>query len=1208
MISTPMSHPSSPNSAIITHSARTPDIMHQPMVQPMVDPMFRRGSFGMEASLKTAIPTNDAAQQFQEVLNRSERPVPSRRSSLRTVPAAFPPPPPPPPPPASSVLESMRMASHAASMRSPSPSPIVDMSTGTDTRKIHHSPIRSPPSLSSAPRRNSSQAEHFMRSSLSPPPSANKRTYSFAREQARKPTVPGGPIIPPSRTNSCPPDADMFPTRGVRSNSDGYNSASTSFMTECSVSPTSSDSSQPSDIEDIHIPHIKTKAPEQASSFSLAAQLEMESRRLELVWQETEKQWKDKHGTTLPRSQDMAFRRKIESGITIKDESPIDKEWRDMWKNANNCWSESEARWRKEDAHRRTASRNDDSHFHTAHSDTHNISVADDDKVMNAIMSHFGKEMEKRRQRAERKRLEEVEQAERKRREEESDVWRAALERESESRRSSSQGIVKDQHVEHSWLPDRLMRPDITRTRSSSVIVEPRPAFQRSRSGSVATIVDPLSSDVGINPLPTNLAPPAVEHARVKRSRSSRESRESFELPLPEEDPARAQVEKQRSEEIRKNYIGAARQQLYTPATEVPRTQHAKSCDSAASDETEREIPRAKGHQRGPSTTSNGESHSPRPSLSPSNSTRDVPLAVQQDGGFSIAEEVWKLEREQAALARRIQELRAAAEGTEGSKPTPPAPVLAPVDQERERGREKNKDLKVKVGEQPRAKSQTVRKHTDNEGAVFKAMQERSRKTEQPAPDSNRKPEPVAITPEVRPATAVLPQGEPSGRVHFVSNKRSAEDLPLPTPPRVRTPGPTKIHTPARVRTPSPRSSSPVNVASTSSFAPTMAREAPVVHEAVPSVHEAVAPSSSPRIHTTPSQPTLRPSGKSREAGLNGMSAERPKSSTMPTLSVPHVNTSNSPIDAAHDQGASPLGARTPRATNFDPDRTPRAQTGPVPDSNEKPGSPPLARVYINPHQVRARPEVAPVEPPVRMEESSRRRMDAAVGANVAAAAAETFDRAGGKKRTKEAEFRAQEERRAAEEQLVREQRRAEEDRRIREEQRAEEARRREAAERREREDRARYEQLKRENEERKRRWANDPSHERVSRAQQQPTREPSALDAWNSYELRWSALSVASSTQPIGFRDIPWPLLRIPTGPEAITPQAVGAFILSPLHSQDKSRKERLRNAMLRWHSDKFEGRWMARIEEEDRPKVKEAVGAVARSLTELMTKPDLY
>ncbi|ELU45195.1 hypothetical protein AG1IA_00774 [Rhizoctonia solani AG-1 IA] len=908
----PIRRQAPPLLSIITHSARTPDIMHQPMVQPMAEPIFRRGSFGMEASLKTVIPTSDAAQQFQEVLNRPERPAPSRRSSLRTVPSAFSPPPPPPPPP-SSVLESMRMAPHAASMRSPSPSPIVDMSGGTDTRKIHHSPIRSPPSLSSAPRRNSSQAEHFMRSSLSPPPSANKRAYSFAKEQARKPTMPGGPIIPPSRTNSCPPDSDMFPTRGMRSNSDGYTSASTSFMTECSVSPTSPDSSQPSDIEEIHVPHIKTKAPEQAS-LSLAAQLEMESRRLELVWQETEKQWRDKHGTTLPRSQDMAFRRKIENGVTIKDESPIDKEWRDMWKNTNNCWSESEARWRKEDGHKRTASRNDDSHFHTA----------DDDKVMNAIMSHFEKEMEKRRQRAERKRLEEVEQAERKRREEESDAWRATIERESESRRSSSQGVVKDHHVEHSWLPDRLLRPDITRTRSSSVIVEARPVFQRSRSGSVATIVDPLSSDVGVNPLPTNLGPPAMEHARVKRSRSSRESRESFDLPLAE-DPVRAQGEKQRSEELKKNYIGTARQQHYAPATEVPRAQYTKSSDSAASDETERDIPRPKGHQRGHSATSNGESHSPRPSLSPSVSTRDVPSAVQQDSGLSIVEEVLKLEREQAALARRIQELRAAAESTEGPKPAAPAPVLPSVEQERERGREKSKDLKVKVGDQPRAKSQTVRKHTDNEGAVFKAMQERSRKTEQQTPpDSNRKPEPTVIAPEARSMAAVPPQGEPSGRVHFMSDKPSAEDLPSPTPPRVRTPGPTKIHTPARVRTPSPRSHSPVNVASTSSFVPTMARETPVVHEAVPSAHEGVASSSSPRIHAIPSQPTLRPSGKSREAGLNGANPERPKSGTMPTLSVPHVNTSSSPIDAAHDQGASPLGARTPRATNFDPDRTPR--------------------------------------------------------------------------------------------------------------------------------------------------------------------------------------------------------------------------------------------------------------------------------------------
>ncbi|KAG8762757.1 hypothetical protein FRC11_007820, partial [Ceratobasidium sp. 423] len=507
-----------------------------------------------------------------------------------------------------------------------------------------------------------------------------------------------------------------------------------------------------------------------------------------------------------------------------------------------------------------------------------------------------------------------------------------------------------------------------------------------------------------------------------------------------------------------------------------------------------------------------------------------------------------------------------------------------------------------------------ARKHSD-EGAIFKAMQERSRKSEQQtvaaaaaavAADLNRKLEPTVITPEPRPATTAATAGEPSGgRVHFRSDKMSAEDLPSSTPPRVRTPGPSK--TPARVRTPSPRSNSPVNTTNGSAFAHNVTREAPIMREAAPPAHEAVAPSSPPKVHTSPPQPTLRPAGKSRDSGLNGVNTERPKSGSAPTLNVPHVNTSTSPIDAAHDQGASPMGAKTPRATAFDPDRTPRAQTGPVPETNDKPASPPLApRVYINPNQVRARAEAVPVEPPVRMEESARRRMDAAVGANVAAAAAETFDRAGGKKRTKEAEFRAQEERRAAEEHLAREQRRAEEDRRLREEQRAEEARRREAAER-QREERARYEYQKRESEDRKRRWAADPSIDRGSRSQQ-PAREQSALDAWNAYELRWSALSVASPNQPIGFRDIPWPLLRVPSGPESITPQAVGAFILSPLHSQDKPRKERLRNAMLRWHSDKFEGRWMARIEEDERPKVKEAVGAVARSLTELMTKPDLY
>ncbi|CAE6453795.1 unnamed protein product, partial [Rhizoctonia solani] len=188
---------------------------------------------------------------------------------------------------------------------------------------------------------------------------------------------------------------------------------------------------------------------------------------------------------------------------------------------------------------------------------------------------------------------------------------------------------------------------------------------------------------------------------------------------------------------------------------------------------------------------------------------------------------------------------------------------------------------------------------------------------------------------------------------------------------------------------------------------------------------------------------------------------------------------------------------------------------------------------------------------------------------------------------TKEAELRAQEERRAAEDMLAREQRRVEEERRLREEQRVEEARRREAAERREREERARYEQQKRDSEDRKRRWASDittaaverPNRARdrkrtkatelrtqeESRASKEPPVRRQHAEArrrkgaeranseehkgeneeqkrapWELYKQRWSTLSATSSNEPIGFQDIPWPILRTPTDPESITLQTI--------------------------------------------------------------------
>ncbi|KAG8751765.1 hypothetical protein FRC11_009028, partial [Ceratobasidium sp. 423] len=176
---------------------------------------------------------------------------------------------------------------------------------------------------------------------------------------------------------------------------------------------------------------------------------------------------------------------------------------------------------------------------------------------------------------------------------------------------------------------------------------------------------------------------------------------------------------------------------------------------------------------------------------------------------------------------------------------------------------------------------------------------------------------------------------------------------------------------------------------------------------------------------------------------------------------------------------------------------------------------------------------------------------------------------------------------------------------RLREKQRVEEARRCEAAERRDYSDGVHYGEQKeiRKNQEQKRRWANDSSLTEVP-LPRQASRVASTLDDWNSYEMRWSALSTSGVTQLIDFKDIPWPLSRVPTSPKSITPQSVGAFILSPLHSQGKSREERLLNAMLRWEPKSFEGKWVSRIGEGEQPKVREAVGEVYASLVQLMNE----
>jgi len=139
---------------------------------------------------------------------------------------------------------------------------------------------------------------------------------------------------------------------------------------------------------------------------------------------------------------------------------------------------------------------------------------------------------------------------------------------------------------------------------------------------------------------------------------------------------------------------------------------------------------------------------------------------------------------------------------------------------------------------------------------------------------------------------------------------------------------------------------------------------------------------------------------------------------------------------------------------------------------------------------------------------------------------------------------------------------------------------------------RAAVESERRREEERARREADRLRREE---AQRQRTR-----DAWEIYEQRWR--NANTQEVDLSFASIPWPMESQPHSPSDITNNDIKEFILSPLHSANKSHKQRLREQLLRFHPDRFEGRWLSRVRESDRAEVRDAINTVARYLNEAL------
>ncbi|KAK0203933.1 hypothetical protein DFS33DRAFT_845523 [Desarmillaria ectypa] len=126
---------------------------------------------------------------------------------------------------------------------------------------------------------------------------------------------------------------------------------------------------------------------------------------------------------------------------------------------------------------------------------------------------------------------------------------------------------------------------------------------------------------------------------------------------------------------------------------------------------------------------------------------------------------------------------------------------------------------------------------------------------------------------------------------------------------------------------------------------------------------------------------------------------------------------------------------------------------------------------------------------------------------------------------------------------------------------------------------------------------------------------EESLVNRWNTYEKGWQDL--LSSNSPLRFSDIPWPVTVVSSshlsedlGPmplklDDITMVKVEDFLLGDLRVRGCTitRKERIRNSLLRWHPDKMTA-ILSRVVQENIGDVEDGIGIVVRCLHHLNAK----
>ncbi|KAG2752819.1 hypothetical protein P692DRAFT_20829419 [Suillus brevipes Sb2] len=108
-------------------------------------------------------------------------------------------------------------------------------------------------------------------------------------------------------------------------------------------------------------------------------------------------------------------------------------------------------------------------------------------------------------------------------------------------------------------------------------------------------------------------------------------------------------------------------------------------------------------------------------------------------------------------------------------------------------------------------------------------------------------------------------------------------------------------------------------------------------------------------------------------------------------------------------------------------------------------------------------------------------------------------------------------------------------------------------------------------------------------------------------YDAKWQELKLSKKLTSVMLCEMPWPIFQQScTSPDDISRRSMEEFIFHPLRPgmELKSRKDRLKIEILRFHPDKFNSNIVRKLRECDREKAIEIAGALARMLTHMMAE----